>query len=130
LRRLKEHVTQWQWSPDEATLRSRQVLQRFCFEEHEADNQRLIEMLGWKIDHLVPPTPDDEDAIAEPSIAELDQLWNPRHSTAELQLLLTAVDAALAGSPLDNRPETVAGWRQVAFRVRRTAHRRHAGLGS
>jgi hypothetical protein len=73
--------------------RSRLILQAYCRRVFESENQELIQRLKWPISHLVPPT----DALdGDWQIDELDLLWSPEASEAELALLYRALSAALA----------------------------------
>jgi len=72
--------------------RSRRLLQQYCHEVFEQENQTLIRCLEWPIQHFVPPV-DELDRTAK--IGELDALWQPDASQAERALLYHALRAAL-----------------------------------
>jgi hypothetical protein len=74
-----------------AIRRSRRVLQRFCHEEFEAENQNLIRKLSWPTDGFVPNVKLDEPW----DISELDTLWTPTESSAELADLYRELESAL-----------------------------------
>jgi hypothetical protein len=77
----------------ERIRRSRLILQAYCRRVFESENQELIQRLKWPISHLVPPT----GALdGDWQIDELDLLWSPEASEAELALLYRALSAALA----------------------------------
>jgi hypothetical protein len=63
-----------------ATKRSRQILRAYCREQFEPENQQLIHALGWPATEFVPAA-----ALSGPwDLAELDDLWTPKDSPAEL----------------------------------------------
>ena len=78
--------------------RSRLILRRYCHDVFEDENQQLIRKLSWPTDSFVPPV-----TLSDPwDISELDALWTPRESAAELAALyddlldaLRALDAGL-----------------------------------
>ncbi len=80
------------------TVLSRQVLQAYCHGAYEAGNQRLAAALGWDAGEFV-PAPDCEAAGSSADLRRLDELWRPRASEAELQLLWRSLATALAASP-------------------------------
>jgi hypothetical protein len=85
LHRVKQlHIDQHLPEDDRIAL-SRQVLRKYAFDRFAAENAEL----GW--DDFVPP-PDDNET---PRLGALDQLWAPRASPAELDLLFRALDAAI-----------------------------------
>jgi len=76
----------------ERIARSRLILQQYSHEVFEEENQALIRQLAWPIDAFVPPVDGLDDGW---DIGELDALWTPDASEAELALLLHALRAAL-----------------------------------
>ncbi len=71
--------------------RSRRVLQRFCHEVFEAENQQLIRKLSWPTEAFVPNV-----KVEEPwDISELDTLWTPVESSSELADLHRRLESAL-----------------------------------
>ena len=72
--------------------RSRAILQSYCHDVFESENQELIRRLGWPLEHFVPPTELDVGW----SLGELDDLWTPEASEAERALLYQVLRAALA----------------------------------
>ena len=79
---------------------SRLVLQQACHERFEADNLRLISELGWETEEWVPAVADD---IGEASYARLDELWRPRASAAELEVLRGALALLLEDTRAEGR---------------------------
>ena len=71
--------------------RSRRVLQRFCHEVFEAENQQLIRSLSWPTNAFVPDVKLDEPW----DISELDTLWNPTESSSALADLHRQLESAL-----------------------------------
>ncbi|HTK14908.1 MAG TPA: hypothetical protein VL769_00835 [Acidimicrobiia bacterium] len=71
--------------------RSRRILQRFCHEEFEAENQNLIRQLSWPTNSFVPNVKLDEPW----DISELDTLWTPTESSSELADLYRQLASAL-----------------------------------
>jgi hypothetical protein len=71
--------------------RSRRILQRFCHEEFEAENQRLIRKLSWPTADFVPNVKLDGPW----DISELDTLWTPTESSSELADLYRKLESAL-----------------------------------
>jgi hypothetical protein len=71
--------------------RSRRILQRFCHEEFEAENQRLIRKLSWPTEAFVP----DVKLDGRWDISELDTLWSPTESPSELADLHRKLESAL-----------------------------------
>lgn len=68
--------------------RSRLILRQHCHEVFEPENQELIRRLGWNTSDFVPPS----DALdSRWSLAELNNLWAPDASDAELALFFTAL---------------------------------------
>ena len=66
-------------------------MQRFCHEEFEAENQRLIRKLSWPAKTFVPNVKLDGPW----DIAELDTLWAPTESPSELADLHRQLESAL-----------------------------------
>lgn len=74
--------------------RSRRILQRFCHEVFEAENQQLIRKLSWPTEAFVPNV-----KLEGPwDISELDTLWTPVESSSELADLHRQLDSALRAS--------------------------------
>ena len=71
--------------------RSRRILQRFCHEEFEAENQNLIRRLSWPTTTFVPNVKLDGPW----DISELDTLWTPTESSSELDDLYRQLESAL-----------------------------------
>jgi hypothetical protein len=71
--------------------RSRRILQAFCHEEFEAENQRLIRKLSWPTEAFVP----DVKLDGPWDISELDTLWAPTESPSELADLHRRLESAL-----------------------------------
>jgi hypothetical protein len=70
--------------------RSRLVLSAYCREQFQDDNRTLAARLGWPVSDYVPAA-DETDW----SLAELNDLWRPDASEAELELLYGALRAVL-----------------------------------
>jgi hypothetical protein len=68
--------------------RSRLILRQYCFEVYEPENRELIRRLGWSTSNFVPPA---EELGRGWSLSELDALWAPDASDAELALLFTVL---------------------------------------
>jgi hypothetical protein len=68
--------------------RSRLILRQYCHEVFEPENQELIRRLGWNTSNFVPPA---ERLDRGWSLSELDTLWAPEASDAELSLLFTVL---------------------------------------
>jgi hypothetical protein len=71
--------------------RSRRILQRFCHEVFENENQELIRRLSWPAKAFVPNVKLDEPW----DISELDTLWAPTESPSELADLHRQLESAL-----------------------------------
>jgi hypothetical protein len=71
--------------------RSRRILERFCHEVFEAENQNLIRRLAWPTKAFVPNVKLDEPW----DISELDTLWTPTESGSELADLHRQLESAL-----------------------------------
>jgi hypothetical protein len=71
--------------------RSRRILQRFCHEVFEDENQELIRRLSWPTKTFVPNVKLDEPW----DISELDTLWAPTESPSELADLHRQLESAL-----------------------------------
>lgn len=78
-----------------AIRRSRDVLRSWCRATFEDGNRRMIDELGWETDHFV-SAPEEPGRIDDADIAELDTLWRPQASAAELHLLQVAIAHATA----------------------------------
>ncbi|MDQ1449155.1 MAG: hypothetical protein QOC79_2126, partial [Actinomycetota bacterium] len=68
--------------------RSRLILRQYCHEVFEPENQELIRRLEWNTSNFVPPA---ESLGLGWSLSELDTLWAPEASDAELGLLFTVL---------------------------------------
>lgn len=86
LKRVFSHV-QLPLTPKIA--RSRAVLSAYCHDRFEEDNRTLLKRLGWPSIDFV-PRPD----ASHWELAELDDLWRPDATAAELALLYAALCAA------------------------------------
>jgi hypothetical protein len=73
--------------------RSRLVLLAYCHERFEADNRTLFSRLGWPATDFVPPAD-----VAHWDLVEIDDLWRPDASAAEVALLYVALHAAIEKS--------------------------------
>ena len=81
--------------------RSRQILQQYCHDVFESENQELIRRLEWPLSDFVPPV---GDVLGEDwSLNELDVLWSPDASEAEQALLYDVLRAALSRERIDGR---------------------------
>jgi hypothetical protein len=83
--------------------RSRLILQAHCHETFEPDNLVLVRRLGWKTSHFVPPAPGLEDGW---ELSELDELWTPEASAAEVVYFHRAMHAAMTRSTSPMTPES------------------------
>jgi hypothetical protein len=92
--RLKTLTAGWQLPESPSIHRSRLVLQQHCHDRFEAGNARLIDELGWPIDHLVPAV--DEPGFSYDGLQELDRLWSSSASDAERELVFVALESLLA----------------------------------
>ncbi len=86
---LKRHHVHWKPADSDETRRARAALTRFCREEFEPDNLKLIRAEGWETDHFVPvPVPEDEvQGGAGGDLTALDTLWAPTASPGERELV-------------------------------------------
>jgi len=89
---------------DEIRL-SRLVLQQACHERFEPDNLRLIAELGWETDEWVPAV---QEEVGEATFERLDELWRPRASAAELEVLRGALAELIAADGTGSAPDPVA----------------------
>ena len=72
--------------------RSRQILRAYCHEVFEDDNQDLIRRLSWPTHEFVPaPT-----LQGNWDLSELDELWTPNDSPADLARLFDELTKLLA----------------------------------
>jgi hypothetical protein len=71
--------------------RSRQVLRAYCREVFEDDNRELARRLSWPTPDFVP----DANLRGSWDLAELDDLWTPKDSPAELARLFDQLRAML-----------------------------------
>jgi hypothetical protein len=117
LKVLKDRLATWDLAPSDEIIRSRGILRQHCFREHEPDNLRLIEQLGWPVDHLVPPV--DPLLEVDGDIEELDELWRPHASVAEAHLIFSMIGEAIANSHTTNLPLPPARWRRGASKLAR-----------
>ena len=72
--------------------RSRQVLRAYCRDGFEDDNQELIRRLAWPATEFVPAA----KIQGQWDVSELDDLWTPKDSPAELTRLFDELSARLA----------------------------------
>jgi hypothetical protein len=90
--------------------RSRDVLQAFCHHVFELENLELIRRLEWPAADFVPARPELED---DWDLSELDRLWSPDASNAELAYMFRALQRALTTPTLStaaaNTPNVGAG---------------------
>lgn len=79
-------------APESARIRrSRLVLQAYCYELFGDENQTLVAAERWQAGEFVPATD-----LTGWDITELDDLWTPAASEAELALLYRALIAAIS----------------------------------
>jgi hypothetical protein len=103
LDQLRNLLSTWDVPESRRVRRSRLVLQHYCHEQFESDNQRLIEKLGWHATNFVPPVSRD-DAPDLGDIEELNQLWRTNASDGERHLLFLALDRLLrVAAPAPNQ---------------------------
>ena len=76
------------------TKRSRHILRAYCREVFEDDNRELIRRLSWPTAEFVPPA----KLRGRWDLAELDDLWTPKDSPAELARLFDKLSNALGAS--------------------------------
>ena len=88
---LKRLVGDLDLPESEATRRSRLVLRAYAHRTFEEENRKLIAEIGWPAEGFVPPLPEGEPAPDGEDLSELDRLWLPQASAAELELLRAAV---------------------------------------
>jgi hypothetical protein len=93
---LKELVADWDLPESDDIRQSRAILQQFCFDRFERDNQALIRELRWPIEHLVPPI--EQNGSPSRDLAELDHLWCSSLSSTEREMLFAAIEQALASN--------------------------------
>jgi len=92
-RKLRKVFEGLEVGDDVSIRRSRLILQQYCNQVFERQNQELIGRLRWSTAEFVPPARGLE---GECDIADLDRLWAPDASEAECALLYHALRAALA----------------------------------
>ncbi|MDP9332480.1 MAG: hypothetical protein M3Q30_04085 [Actinomycetota bacterium] len=68
--------------------RSRLILRQYCYEVFEPENRELIRRLGWSTSNFVHPAERLDRAW---SLSELDTLWAPDASDAELALVFNVL---------------------------------------
>jgi hypothetical protein len=78
---------------------SRAVLQAFCHATYEAGNQQLSAALGWGAREFVPSPPAETGTGAEASLERIDELWRPKASAVERELLWRALSSTLTQGP-------------------------------
>jgi hypothetical protein len=93
-------LAEWPITESTNALRSRIILQAFCYEEYEPENEELIRRLSWPTDHFVPPAGSDLDEH-DIDLTELDRLWEPDGPEQERELLFHALSALLERPPLN-----------------------------
>jgi hypothetical protein len=91
LRRMKHIYSDLDLPDSERIRRSRDLLQTYCHERFEPGNLELIRELGWPATEWVPAPTERVGGGLE----ELDELWAPSSSPAELSILFRAISRAL-----------------------------------
>jgi hypothetical protein len=81
--------------------RSRLILRQYCYEVFEPENQELIRRLAWSTANFVLPA----EELGAWSLSELDALWAPDASDAELALLFTVLQNNLDSTGAPSAPE-------------------------
>jgi hypothetical protein len=82
--------------------RSRLILQQHCYELFEAENRELMLRLGCSTSNFVQPA---EGLDIGWSLSEMDNLWAPDASDAELALLLTLLRNSLDSTARRSVPD-------------------------
>jgi hypothetical protein len=90
-------AAEWPITESSKSRDSRELLQAFCHQRYEQGNQQLIRCFDWHTDHFVPPVAGFTDRAVD--VTELDRLWEPDASEAELELLFHALSALLESNP-------------------------------
>lgn len=80
--------------------RSRLILRQHCYDRFEPENHELMRRLGWSTSNFVQPA---DELDGSWSLSELDTLWAPDASDAELAMLF-----AVLRSYLESRGVTVS----------------------
>jgi len=91
-RKLRTAAARLELASSPEITRSRQILRAYCHEVFEAANRDLIRRLSWPTHEFVPAA-----SIQGPwALSELDELWTPNDSPAELARVFDELTNLLA----------------------------------
>jgi hypothetical protein len=82
---LQRYLAGSHCSESDEIRRSRLIVQQYCHDEHEADNEALIRHLDWPTTHFVPHLESNDRQPGD--LEELDELWRPHASEWEREVL-------------------------------------------
>lgn len=122
---LKKLVAQSSIEESDSARRSRAILHAYAFRKFEAGNRALIAALGWSTTSFISPV-ESSDVDEGQELAQLEELWRPHASPAELELLYLALDRALPKRRL-RLHATRRGWPLQSAASRRSAGSSSAG---
>ena len=90
LNKIKSIINSHKYTMTEDIELSRKIMKNYCYNKFEESNKKLIEELGWGIDHFIDYT-NSCDAIKSQDLSELDNLWKCKANTSELEFIYQLV---------------------------------------